>query len=77
MNEQDNYGFPSFGGGVGTPVVMDSRKNVEFINVNSPFGGLAQQPEQIALSIGIGVAGFVVGAVVQYIICCQASKRCG
>jgi len=71
---KEDYGFPT---GIGTPVVLDTAKNVTFVNPNSPFGGLAQPEAEAVLRIGAGLFGIVVGAAIQYVICCQASKRCG
>ena len=69
-----DYGFPS----LGTPVVFPSAKDVEFINQKSPFGSQLAQPQaEIALAIGASLLGAVVGFAIQYVICCQATKRCG
>jgi len=72
---EDNYGFPT---GLGTPVVMDTTKNVTFVNPNSPFGGLAQPAamQDPVVYAAVSIGGLIVGMAVQYLICCQASKRC-
>ena len=72
---EDNYGFPT---GLGTPVVMDTIKDTTFINPNSPFGRLAQPAalQDPVVYAAVSVGGLIVGMAVQYLICCQASKRC-
>lgn len=60
---------------ISTPVVLPSRRNVEF-TPNSNLTGLGQNDAQVALTVGASLLGAIVGFAIQYVICCQASKRC-